>query len=129
MRAPKLPERGKGADGRKKTWHKLTREWWKEVWASPMAGEFLKADHHGLFMLGDLVDAYWWTGDSSLLSEIRLQRQCFGLTPIDRRRLQWEVDRGDRAEAATKRRKAAPPRKRPKVDPRKVLEASGRFAK
>ena len=43
-------------------------------------------------MLADLMDLYWY-GKRDLAGEIRLQGQCFGLTPIDRRRLQWEVQR------------------------------------
>ena len=32
-------------------WHALTARWWADVWASPMAGEYLDADVHGLFRL------------------------------------------------------------------------------
>jgi hypothetical protein len=51
-----------------------------------------------------------------LAGEIRLQRLCFGLSPIDRRRLQWDIDRGDEAEAKTAARKVT--RAKPKRDPR-----------
>lgn len=66
-----------------------------------MAPEFLKADRHGLFALAVLVDDFW-TSDSrkermQLMAEIRQQRVCFGLTPIDRRRLQWEVGKVEQA--------------------------------
>jgi hypothetical protein len=101
-RAPRLPEdRG---------WHDLTRAWWKDVWASPMAPEYDPSDLHGLYALAALVDDFWTCDDarlrSALAAEIRLQRQCFGLTPIDRRRLQWEISRGDEAERKTRARKA-----------------------
>ena len=90
-RHPKLPVE---AD---RVWHPLTRKWWRDLWTSPMAGEYLQADTHGLFALADLVDRYWSTTDErkrlDLAKEVRLQRQAFGLTPIDRRRLQWEVDK------------------------------------
>ena len=82
-------------------WHKLTKAWWRDVWASPMAGEYLSADVHGLYMLAELIDQFWKEPTQGLAAEIRLQRQCFGLTPIDRRRLQWEVAR---SEVATTRR-------------------------
>lgn len=97
--APRLPT------GRK--WHKQTRAWWRDVWASPMAPEYDSSDVHGLYLLSVLVDDFWHNPTQLLAAEIRLQRQCFGLTPIDRRRLQWEIDRGDKATDATQRRRAA----------------------
>lgn len=102
-------------------WHHRTVEFWAEVWDSPMADEFLRADVDGLLALAALVDAFW-KGNYGLAAEIRLQRQCFGLTPIDRRRLQWEVVRTERA-----LKQAAPP-KPPKrdesgADPRASLRA------
>jgi hypothetical protein len=82
-------------------WHKLTQEWWDDIWASPMAPEFDSSDRHGLFALAMLVNDFWMAESASdrakLSAEIRLQRQCFGLTPIDRRRLQWEIERTDEA--------------------------------
>lgn len=82
-------------------WHPQTVGWWQDVFVSPMASEFLDADVHGLVRLAVLVEDYWRadtpTARRNLLAEIRLQSQCFGLTPIDRRRLQWEVERGEHA--------------------------------
>lgn len=85
-----------------------------------MAVEYLAADVPGLVLLADLVDRFNW-GDATLAAEIRLQRQCFGLTPLDRRRLQWEIER---AEQAQKRRPApgAKPAKRV-GDPLRFLKA------
>jgi hypothetical protein len=115
--APDLPDRETG-------WHHLTAEWWADIWASPMAPEFDSSDIHGLFVLADLVNSYWCEPSakarSGLAAEIRLQRQCFGLTPIDRRRLQWEISRGDEAEERTAKRRSAA-KKEPVADPRAVL--------
>ena len=86
-RAPQLP--------RNQDWHKLTRAWWRDVWRSPMASEYLQVDLHGLYMLAALLDRFWQAPSTALAAEIRQQRQCFGLTPIDRRRLQWEVERAE----------------------------------
>lgn len=103
VEAPVLPE------GRE--WHPQTTEWWADIWASPMAPEFDDSDRHGLFALAVLVDDFWMADKpsvrASLSAEIRLQRQCFGLTPIDRRRLQWEIERGEDAEERSRKRKAA----------------------
>lgn len=88
-------------------WLAATAEWWADLWASPMAPEFDASDAHGLFMLAVLVDEFWRKPSANLAGEIRLQRQCFGLSPIDRRRLQWEIDRGEEADESTRRRREA----------------------
>lgn len=113
-RAPQLP--------RGMEWHKLTRAWWRDVWRSPMADEYLEADIHGLYILAELVDRYWNSPSQTLAAEIRLQRQCFGLTPIDRRRLQWEVER---VEATQTRRQQRNVRRAQagEIDPREALRA------
>lgn len=115
VEAPSLP------DGRE--WHGQTLAWWADVWASPMAPEYDVSDLHGLFLLAVLVDDFWQRPSQQLAAEIRLQRQCFGLSPIDRRRLQWEIDRGDSAAAKTrKRREAVAPRPASVTeDPRRLL--------
>lgn len=122
IEAPELPG--------DRDWHPRTLAWWEDVWASPMAPEFLEADVHGLFLLAELEDDFH-KADSpkvriELAKEIRLQRQAYGLTPIDRRRLQWEVDRGDEAEARRRKRerRAAPGIRGalgPEDDPRALL--------
>jgi hypothetical protein len=88
-----------------------------------MAEEYLDADIHGLYILADLVDAYWRAPTLQLAAEIRQQRQCFGLTPIDRRRLQWEVKRVDPERKAKPAQNVpeAPPAQRAD-DPRKILQ-------
>ena len=78
---------------RDRLWHPMTREWWTDVWHSPMAAEFLKADIHGLYRLALLIDAFWLQPTKELAAEIRQEQTAYGLTPIDRRRLQWEVER------------------------------------
>lgn len=114
VEAPPLPK------GRK--WHRQTLAWWRDVWASPMAPEYDSSDLHGLYLLAVLVDGFWQSPSKELAAEIRLQRQCFGLSPIDRRRLQWEIDRGEESEERTRQRRAA--RRKPakaEEDPRRLL--------
>lgn len=115
VEAPELP-----ADGE---WHALTLQWWADIWASPMAPEFEKSDKHGLFILATLVNEFWLSPTKDLAAEIRLQRQAFGLTPMDRRRLQWEIERVDEAQDRGERRRATTPKKAPAADPRSVLHA------
>lgn len=111
MTAPPLPKREQG-------WHEMTRAWWTDVWESPMAAEFVKSDVHGLYILAERVDQFWTEPSNALAAEIRLQRQCFGLTPIDRRRLQWEVER---VEQARQRKPVARPAEKGAADPRRLL--------
>jgi hypothetical protein len=121
VEAPNLPRRDAG-------WNWQTEKWWRDIWASPMAPEFHQSDQHGLFILAALVDDYWTAGTAkdraALAAEIRLQRQCFGLTPIDRRRLQWEIERTDEAQdRGRKRRQESATPAQTGQDPREVLRA------
>ena len=122
IEAPELP----GED-----WHRMTLAWWRDIWASPMAPEYDDSDRHGLYQLAVLVDDFW-TADSSksrreIAAEIRQQGQRFGLSPIDRRRLQWEIERTEQAqEQGAKRRTKAAGKTPPTTggsDPRAVLRA------
>src|SRR5690606_10891950 len=117
-RAPTLPN----PDGRK--WHRLTRAWWRRVWASPMASEYLETDVDGLGRLAVLVDDFHKAESAKerkeLLQEIRLQEARFGLSPVDRSRLQWEIAKGDEA---TRRRQPPRPSEatpEPAADPRQL---------
>lgn len=117
VKAPPLPEDGE------RVWHEQTRAWWADVWASPMAPEFDPSDRHGLVLLAVLVDDFWHKPTWTLAAEIRLQRQCFGLTPVDRRRLQWEIERVDEAQDRGRRRRATGAPAKPPADPLAALRA------
>ena len=58
-----------------------------------MAKEYLDVDVEGLYLLMELYELFWTAPSTALANEILKHRQCFGLTPIDRRRLQWEIKR------------------------------------
>lgn len=108
---------------------KRTQEWWRDVWTSPMASEYDDTDRHGLAMLAMLVDSYWRAvrGDDGdplkIMAEIRQQSQRYGLSPIDRRRLQWEIERTEEAQVRGERRRSSVPRTAAKGDPRATLRA------
>lgn len=71
---------------------KATREWWATIWASPMAAVYLDADVPALVRLARLVDLqHRGEMTAAVLSEIRQLEDRFGLSPLSRRRLQWEV--------------------------------------
>jgi hypothetical protein len=81
-----------------------------------MAAEYDATDVHGLLQLGVLVDDFWHAETprdrQAASTEIRLQGVRFGLSPIDRRRLQWKIERSEEAQA---RKGAARPPGRPAV--------------
>ena len=115
-RAPSLPKRAEGLE-----WHPLTRAWWRDIWRSPMAAEYLSADVHALYRLAVLVDQFWVSPSKELAAEIRLQQQAYGLSPLDRRRLEWTV--GQAEEAATRRQQRKVRQAQDgELDPRQVLK-------
>lgn len=78
--------------------HRMTREFWASLWASPMASQYTDADVQGLMVLCLVVEDFW-TAESArerreAAAEIRQQSVRFGLSPIDRRRLQWTLPKG-----------------------------------
>lgn len=87
-----------------------------------MAGQYLPTDVDGLGRLAILIDSYYSRPQALIMGEIRLQEARFGLSPLDRSRLQWEIAK---AEDADRRRKpeAVPEPSRKVSDPRKTLRA------
>ena len=69
-----------------------TREWWATLWRSPVAAKYLDVDVVPLSRLAVLVDRAA-SGDlgERVLWELRLLEDRFGLNPVSRRRLGWEV--------------------------------------
>lgn len=109
-------------------WHPMVIDWWRALWASPMAPEYDESDRHGLFELAIIRNDFWQAETAKerkdAAAEIRLQDQRFGLSPIDRRRLQWEIERTEDAKAKGERRRTTTaPQSGPKGDPRAVLRA------
>jgi hypothetical protein len=102
-----------------RTWHELTLRGWENAWNSPMAAQWLTTDVDALGRLALMWDEFYKAPDSKVLAEIRLQEQRFGLSPLDRSRLQWEVAKGQEAERKVAQQKT----KRPAGDPRSILMA------
>jgi hypothetical protein len=96
-------------------WRDLTVAWWATIWASPMAEEWVDADVPGLVALAFLVDEFWRTGNREIAAEIRMQQREYGLSPLSRRSLQWEIIRVQRAERGQPAATAVPTRR---TDPR-----------
>ena len=98
---PPLPPR--------REWQAETVEWWDIIFTSPMAAEFIDADLFNLYHLAELMDDFAMSQSTKerieLSKEIRIKGQAFGLTPLDRRRLSWEIEKGERAETQTRARR------------------------
>lgn len=119
-RAPAMPKR-------KLPWHAMTKQWWRDVWASPMSPEWDASDVHNVHILAAIYDDIWNAETprerTQAAAEYRQQRKDLGLTPFDRRRLEWTIeqaaeakDRGDR-----RRAKTAAPKRKAAADPREGL--------
>lgn len=116
--APELP----GSD-----WHSMTLEWWRDLWASPMAPEYDESDRHGLFMYAHMVNDFWTAETSKdrreTLVRIEAMWKSFGTVPLARRSLQWEIQRAEEAQAKGKKQAAAKSPPKPKGDPRAILRS------
>lgn len=100
-----------------------------------MAHGYETSDVHGLVRYVDLVHIYWTlnAGDISqnldkalevtrtklqVAAEIRREQQNFGLSPLDRSRLKWEIERGEAAGESAARRRTPARKGRKAADPR-----------
>jgi hypothetical protein len=89
-------------------WDDHTVDWWVAIWSSPMSSEYHSSDIHGLYVLAQLIDNFWTDPDhqTSIAAEIRLARKDFGLTPLDRRRLEWNIESAEKARDEGEKRRA-----------------------
>ena len=123
VEVPVLPQRF-NADGEPINWRRETLDWWADVWASPMSNEYIDADIHGLFRLAALVDNYWRAPSAKAHAEVRMAQRDYGLTPYDRRRLEWTIEAAEDAkDKGAKRRGQGESSEQPEpgVDPRLKL--------
>ncbi|WGH92104.1 hypothetical protein QDX21_07110 [Auritidibacter ignavus] len=75
-------------------WPEQTREWWR-MWAeSPLSESFTQSDW--LFLLDTaLLHGMLWSGDMSVMPELRIRVAKFGATPEDRARLRIQFADAD----------------------------------
>jgi len=108
-------------------WHPRVVAWWADLWRAPMADEYHESDVHQLYVLASLYQAYYLEGRpmarKEIAGEIRLQRQAFGLTPYDRRRLEWTIETAETAKERGRERRSRPAAPTPSAtdDPRSAL--------
>lgn len=83
LKVPPIPKKNGG-------WTEQAQQAWYQIWRSPMAARYLKADFFRIEVLIDLVDRYW-RGQTELAAQIRLEGDSFATSPLARRRLEWEI--------------------------------------
>lgn len=98
-----------------KPWHPLVIAWWNAIWPSPMAAEWHPSDIFGLYAVAFLYDKFFRSPNEKTHGALRLAMSPYGLTPIDRRKLEWTIEgtvkaqrENRRAEAKTKAPQAPP---------------------
>jgi hypothetical protein len=130
VEVPDLPVHTKADEG--VDWHENAKAMWTDLWSSPMSSEYDDSDIHQMFILLRLVDQFWSTNSTSgmkeLAAEIRLTGQQFGVNPLARRRLEWQIQENEEKADRGKRRRARedPPTAPPSgaADPRAILRVA-----
>lgn len=122
---PELPDRAEG-------WHALTVQWWSDVWTSPMSDEWHPStDLHNVYAAAMHYDDMWRaeTAAERQKADAAFQKReaALGLTPYDRRRLEWSIETAEEAKdrGRQRRTRTQPPAPSPvgggKSDPRAAL--------
>jgi hypothetical protein len=107
-------------------WYPAVEQWWIDIWSSPMSSEFSESDMHGLYMgcmfLQETINPRnKATERAAFATKLEQINRNYGLNPMARRSLQWEIDRGDEATDRTDKRRQAKAQSRPATptfDPR-----------
>ena len=111
--APELPDQF--------DWPTRTRDWWALWSKSPQAEHFCSTDWDFLLDTA-LIHAEFWSGNTSVGSELRLRVAKFGATPEDRARLQMQFLQVEESQdRGVARRGAASKQPKAKNDPRLAL--------
>jgi hypothetical protein len=113
---PPLPPHPQG-----EKWKPLALKTWIDLWHSPMSSQYVEADIPGLFRMVILTQAFLNQPTVGVSAELRQLSFNYGLSPMDRRRLQWTIVKSEEAvaQAETRRSRAA---RIIDGDPREVLE-------
>jgi len=74
--------------------------WWETVKRSPMREEYTETDWEALLAVAALYNLWWLSGDPKVHAEFRTAAKDFGLNPLSRRSLQWEIKRVEGAAPA-----------------------------
>lgn len=118
-----VPEMPSGVE-----WHEMAVQWWSDVWSSPMSPEWDESDLHNVILCAMLYNDIWMAESAKdrkdAAGEYRLQRKDLGLTPYDRRRLEWTIETASEARDRGEKRRSKPVAEKPSApsaDPREGL--------
>ena len=107
--------------------HPLTRQWWREVWRTPMAGRYIETDVLGIRAIAILWNQVYMEPGSDrvprLMAEIRQQEGRFGLDVLGRRRLDWRIEGSPKGGQAPATPPPAASAREVAEDPRRLLRA------
>lgn len=103
-------------------WLDITQAWWVDVWESPIRSQLIRSDLGSLFRLAVLVNRFFESGSLKIAGEIRLLEREFGLTPMARRRLEWQVAQTEDAQDKREMKRARRAIVIDDSDPREVLD-------
>jgi hypothetical protein len=98
----------------------VARRYWDAIWASPMALVYTDVDVFPLSRMAVLVHERETERSTAGDSELRQLEDRFGVSPLARRRLNWEIDQAGKA-AQDADDAPAPRPTRTKGDPRLTL--------
>ncbi|MCA1707904.1 MAG: hypothetical protein LC808_33365 [Actinobacteria bacterium] len=75
-------------------WSEDTMRWWKAIWRTPMATQWLEGDVGALSIVA-LVRQRFLDGETRLAREVRQSMDDFGLTPKGRQLRRWVTTEKD----------------------------------
>lgn len=104
-------------------WYSDVEAWWADLWGSEPRDEWIDADLHLLFVAARLYQMMLdpetkVTAAKACAGEFRQIMTQFGLTPMARRTLQWEIEKPEDTGKNTPAKKAPAKRAAKKADPR-----------
>ena len=99
------------AEDVEREWPAPVERWWNDIWSSPMSSEFTDSDIHGLYLacfyMAQVLNPWLKMSDRISASKAyETQVRNFGLNPMSRRTLQWEIERTEEAQAKGAKRRA-----------------------
>lgn len=114
-------------------WPKAVEVWWETIWTSPMSNEFHESDmpqlYLGAFYLAQVVDPWLKTTERLAAGkQHEAMVKNFGLNPMSRRSLQWEIEKVGEAQHRSAFRNPTPPADGPvpapthQPDPRQAVD-------
>lgn len=93
-------------------WYEPVKNWWHDIWSSPMSGEFVDSDIHGLYLacyyMHESLNPFYKSGDRiAWAKQFEAAIKNFGLNPSARESLRWQVAQGSAAQSRTNQIRAA----------------------